>query len=196
MMTYQAVGEGDVMESDCMTKAYFWRIFGKTSIEKYDRKLLDTDEEMPARFEPLLKLFYQTNYEDNLGNNDSIVLNGKRSVELCGYRQFAGTQTIPLPKSKVEWIRAKVMVYFSCMESNYWKWAQFTITLKNNEGEEKQKAIRAQRALDPGKWSEVFVDIKNDERKSFDSLKIYYWNANSAGSIYFDSLSVWGAPTE
>jgi hypothetical protein len=195
LMTYQAVGEGNVMESDCMTKAYFWRIFGKTSIDKYDRKLLDTDEELPAQLESTLKLFYQTNYEDSIGNSGEVVLNGTRSVELNSDIQFAGTQTIPLPKSEVGWIRAKVMVYFPQMESNYWKWTQFTLTLKNQSGEEKQKAIRAQRSLEPGKWSEVFVDIKNEESKAFDSLKIYYWNADGTGNVYFDSLGVYSTPS-
>lgn len=192
LMTYQAVFT-DVMESDSMTKAYFWRIFGKTSLGPYDKKLLDTDEEMPSSFQTHLQMIYQTSYEDSIGNNETFACSGKKSVQLGRDMQCAGRITIPIGIKNPSWIRAKAMVYFPYMEWNTWKWAQFTVVLKSKTGEEKYRSIRSQRGVKEGKWSEIFVDIKNENNKKYDSVSVYYWNANSTGNIYFDNLKVFVA---
>jgi hypothetical protein len=191
-MTYQAVFT-DVMESDSMTKAYFWRIFGKTSLGPYDKKLLDTDEEMPSSFQTHLQMIYQTSYEDSIGNNETFACSGKKSVQLGPNMQCTGRITIPIGIKNPSWIRAKAMVYFPYMEWNTWKWAQFTVVLKSKTGEEKYRSIRSQRGVKEGKWSEIFVDIKNENNKKYDSVSVYYWNANSTGNIYFDNLKVFVA---
>src|SRR5205085_1719730 len=55
MMTYQANCKG-IMESDNMTKTYFWKIFGKLQENKEDKKFIETDEEIPANLLPRLQL--------------------------------------------------------------------------------------------------------------------------------------------
>lgn len=58
------------METESMSKHYFWKIFGKTSIEKSDKKFIDLRDELPKKLQNKLSLIYETDFEkDNFGDS-------------------------------------------------------------------------------------------------------------------------------
>ena len=50
------------MENELMSKKYFWKIFGKTTISKSDKKYIDLRDEVPVSFQNNLASIYSNNF--------------------------------------------------------------------------------------------------------------------------------------
>jgi hypothetical protein len=188
-MSFQTIYCDNVMESDAMTKSYFWRIFGKTSVTKHDRMLLDTDEQIPICDTSKIEYFYSNSFDGTNAPRTNYYKSPSSAIFLNVDKQHSDTFSIKVPKD-VKWLRAKVLFYAPWEEWNMWKWAQFQITLKNSNGESKSKFVRCQRQAKYKAWSEIYVDIKNESKFNFDVLEIKIWNGESETHTYFDDLKI------
>ncbi len=170
---------------------YYWRIFGKTTMNRNDKKLMDTDEEMPEKYESELKEIYFNDLEnENLRTDTVKAFSGKHSIMLTETNQSSPDIMVPISSAQHAWYRVKAKVYAEEMEWNTWMQAQMIVSLKNNDKEVKSKMIRVYRIIDPGKWEDVFIDIDGSIPKPYNFLQVTFWNANSGKTIYIDDLSV------
>lgn len=190
IMTYQANGPYPIMESEMMTRQFFWRTFCKTSpLTVQDKKLLDTDEELNPKNEAGLKTVFETSFE-SLPNCDSLfAYTGKKSVRLDKNNQQYNYLVIPVTSSnKRVWYRAYVKVFPKDLETNVWQQTQFILFLKNGSVEFKDRGIRVGHITEPGKWQEIFTDIYVPAGAKCDSINVKFWNMGSDKTIYFDDL--------
>jgi hypothetical protein len=189
LQTFQCHARG-IFEAENMTRGYYWRIFGKTSINLLDKKLLDTKEELPPEYFIGLKPVYQKKSRDF----DSLVQTNSFSpkvlIMLNDSIQFSKEFVIPAECHKEMWYRVTASVFFPDKEWNIWEATQFHVKLFSQRKEVKSNMIRIQRITEQGRWQEVFSDIKCTPGLQVDSLKIIFWNANGRKSIFIDNLKV------
>jgi hypothetical protein len=198
LMIYQANGsfKYGIMEGEGTTRAYYWRIFGKTEVSLKDKKLMDNNEEIPERLEPGLKEVYRTDLEDIPFADSAMALSGKRAFKLDGAKQFTDKLYIPVSNNIHKgWYRVYAKAFFPDKEWNVWDQAQFNVGFYKGDKTVKQKGIRVQRITEQGAWNEVYVDIKVPHG-DYDKLGVYFWNANSTKAIYIDDIKVVYTPDE
>lgn len=189
IQTYQCHVKG-IFESEGMTRAYYWRIFGKTSIEPSDKKMLDSKEEMPAELTNKLKLIYEAKSPDfdslrQLNTYDDGLL-----IQLNDSLQTSVPYLIPVERGKEFWIRATASVFFPDKEWDPWLMTQFSLKLYAGQKEVWNNMMRIQRNTEQGKWQVVTVDIHCRSSYKADTLQMYFWNANSNKVMYIDDLKV------
>ena len=193
MMTYQANVRSKmcIMEGESMNYAYYWHIFGKTDVTAKDKRLLDTNEELPERLETKFKLFFSSDLEDIAFADSTIALSGKKSIKLTKDKQWTEKLNVPVDnKIHKGWYRVYASVYYPEMESDIWLQTQFNAGFYKNGKVVKLNMIRIQRVSQQGSWQQVYVDIKVPYFSNYDSFEINFWNPGSAKNIYIDDIKV------
>jgi hypothetical protein len=189
-MTYQVIYCENIIHGDSMTKAYFWRVFGKTSVNVHDKMMLDTEEQIPSKDTASLKLIATFDFEDSTESIETIDVNGNKMLTMNRDKQITKKVRLELP-SNAKWIRAKIHFNYPWEEWNFWKWTQFYISLTSNDGSTKMNMVRCQRQVEPRTWGEVYVDIKNEKRENYKWIEIQFNNATSESLVYIDDLKVY-----
>lgn len=189
LQTYQCHTPG-LFEAENMTGAYYWRIFGKTIVQINDKKLLDTDEEMPRKYVAKLA----TIYEKKSPAFDSLFRVNAFSplvmMMLGDTVQFTEKITIPVAGNENSWYRASAMVFFPQKEWDMWRMTEFQLFLLTKGTAVKSNMIRIQRVTEEGNWQQVFMDIRCKPDLHADSLKILFWNGMGTKKIFIDDLKV------
>jgi hypothetical protein len=193
-MTYQANGyfKYSPLDGEGMTKAYYWRMLWKTEPTLKDKKLLDTDEEMPERLTSGLKEIAMTD-SINIPAYDSVA--GRRVFKLDSAKQWVDGLNIPLKGIHNGWYRVSVNCFFPKKEQKVWNQTQFWAGFYLGQNKVKQNMIRIQRITEEGLWTEVYIDIKAP-REDYDSFKVIFWNASGIKPIYIDSVRVMYTPAQ
>ncbi|MBK6482294.1 MAG: hypothetical protein IPG01_03975 [Chitinophagaceae bacterium] len=189
LQTYQCHAKG-IFEAENMTRAYYWRIFGKTSIEPSDKKMLDSKEEMPAELIDKLKLIYEVKSTDFDSLRQLNTYADGLLIQLNDSLQTSVPYLIPVDKGKEFWIRATASVFFPDKEWDTWLMTQFSLKLYAEQKEVWNNMMRIQRNTEQGKWQVVTVDIHCRSSHKADTLQLYFWNANSNKVMYIDDLKV------
>ena len=190
LMTYQAYSSKGIMENENMSKKYFWKIFGKTSIKKSDKKFIDLRDELPKKLEKKLSVIYKTDFEkDNLGDSCN-AFSGYKGILLNKSNQESKEIKIPVSSNKNGYYRASIKIFANEMEWNVWKQTQWIIALYDNETEIKTNYYRVYRIIELNSWQELTIDIQTPINKPFNLLKIKWWNAESDKQLVADDLKV------
>jgi hypothetical protein len=189
LQTYQCHAKG-IFEAENMTRAYYWRIFGKTSIEPSDKKMLDSKEEMPAELIDKLKLIYEVKSTDFDSIRQLNTYADGLLIHLNDSLQTSVPYLIPVEKGKEFWIRATASVFFPDKEWDIWSMTQFSLKLYAEQKEVWNNMMRIQRNTEQGKWQVVSVDIHCRSSYKADTMQMYFWNANSNKVMYVDDLKV------
>jgi hypothetical protein len=189
LQTYQCHAKG-IFEAENMTRAYYWRIFGKTSIEPSDKKMLDSKEEMPAELIDKLKVIYEVKSTDFDSLRQLNTYADGLLIQLNDSLQASVPYLIPVEKGKEFWIRATASVFFPDKEWDIWSMTQFSLKLYAEQKEVWSNMMRIQRNTEQGKWQVVSVDIHCRSSYKADTLQMYFWNANSNKVMYIDDLKV------
>lgn len=194
LQTWQANSDTAFMESNIMNRSYYWRIFGKTKITRNDRRMLDTDEELPEKLSAGLKPVYATGFEQDSLADTSLVYAGRLSVQVNTNKQWYDHVISKGTLLKAGWYRAYTVVFVEGWEGNVWRQAQLGLYASTAGKEVKAKTIRLQRLIDPGSWQEVYTDIYIPEKLKVDELGLRLWNADGTTTTHIDDLRVFYVP--
>ena len=189
LQTYQAHAKG-IFEAENMTRAYYWKIFGRTAIHPEDKKMLDSKEEMPAALQQHLQLIgaFKSPLFDSLFSTNAYAAG--LLIQLNESTQSSKPFTVPVSHGQESWLRASAKIYFPQKEWDTWGMTQFIIKLQSEQQEVRGNMMRIQRITEEGKWQQVTVDIHCLPSLRADTLVITFWNANSKKEIYIDDLKV------
>lgn len=192
IMTYQAYfSPQGIYDGDFMNVNYYWRVFGKTRINPNDKKLLDTNEELPKKYLNKLSPIYFNDLENISLHTDTLnAFSGKRSFKMNDSIQWTPAIEIPITDEAQCWYRVSVKVFFPHMEWNVWKQPQIHIALWNNNHQAKVKQFRIARIIPSGSWQDVSIDINGAIKQPYNTLKFYFWNAGSDKPIYIDDITI------
>jgi len=176
-----------------MSKKYFWKIFGKTSIEKHDKKYIDLRDEIPSGFNNKFVPIYSNDFEQaDFADSSSEAFSGKKVLLLNKLKQESKETIIDI-SNKQGYYRATVKVHSKDVEWNVWKQTQWIIALYNDNTEIRSNFYRIYRIIEPNSWQEISIDIKVPKNKTPNKLKIKFWNADSEKEIKIDDLKVFFA---
>lgn len=191
--TWQAHTPYGGFETENMTKAYYWKIFGKTKFDPEWKILLDTDEEFLGEIKNSTPL-YSNDFEartDSISFHPKHTTSDSTALYLSQNVQFSPVFSFPFANdTSAEWVRASANIYCESKEWNYWQMTQFIISLEDKDVVKKHKMIRVHRLLDEKKWRKIWVDIKIPSGEKFDNVKIKFWNAGGSKEIWIDDLTV------
>jgi hypothetical protein len=167
------------LDGDCMSRAYFWRIFWKQKPDTNDFKLKDTNEELPSESANKLKLIGENTMTD--------------SIEYCidKNKQWSEDVNFPIKDKTAKWYRASLQVFAYEMEWNVWRQAQLTIELKANGEKIKSNYYRIYRVVELGKWQTIYIDIKNKKNTTATDVTVKIWNSEGQKKLCYKNVSLY-----
>jgi len=185
-ITY-AYHKGNMYDTDCMTKAFFWKVAGRWSVPQSIEVLKDN----PDLFEGTPKdpqVLYENNFSTDTGSTYVASINGQGKTLLLNkehqgspFYKFAFTGT------NAQWLRAQATVHCNTPEYDRWKMAQFIVRLKYKDNIVKESMIRVYRLLDEGEIKTISIDMKLPA-VTYDSVNIFFWNADSDKPLWINDL--------
>jgi len=180
--------KGGLLVAGDMTRAYYWKIFGKNAVEEEACKLLDTDEEFSGIRKNVIVL-YSNAFENDTTSCPYPPIAGNRSLCLNEARQYSPVFKIPLPDGNATWIRTKAT--FKCLQKEWdvWKMAQLIVVFYNGDTRIKEKQIRVHRLLYDGETQVVFLDTKIPQ-EAYNRIEVLFWNGNGTKPLVIDDFSV------
>lgn len=186
-VTHQA-HKGGLFKAGEMTKAYFWKILGKSAVEENAIKLLDSKDEVRGERENI-RLLYSNDFESDSIRCPLPAINGNNSLYLDGSRQSSPVYDIPLPGPDAGWIR--VTAGFRCREKEWdvWKMTQLVVRYSGKGQKVKENLIRIYRLLDNGQTRQLYLDSRLP-KKTFDRIQVFLWNGDSPKTLLIDDLQV------
>lgn len=191
--TWQAHTPYGGFETENMTKAYYWKIFGKTKFDPEWKILLDTDEEYLGILKNP-KTIYSNDFEqvtDSVSFHTKHTTSDSSSLYLSQNVQFSPVFSIPFSVNEnANWVRASASFYCESKEWNYWQMTQFIISLEEDDVVKKHKMIRVHRLLGEKNWRRIWVDIKIPKGQKFNNVKVKVWNAGGSKEIWIDDLKI------
>ncbi len=190
--TYQA--HWGPFETEAMTKAYYWRIFGKTKNDPYDRLLLDAKEGYSGKKENAALLLEESfeSIADTTTLSKDFSKTGNWSTFTDINKIFSPPINVPFSEKiqKGKWLSISAWFYSPKMNWDYWRMPQLVVRFEKNDNPVKERIIRPFRVTQPNQWAPVGMDIKVPE-KEFDNIEIFLWNAGGIDvAMFMDDLKV------
>lgn len=190
-MTHQA-HKGGHFYTDQMTRAYFWKIFGRFDIPEDACKLMDTDEEFTG-VRKQVKVLLEDNFETT---NDSLScglppINGSHSICVTKDHQFTPTFSLPCSNEAFDWIRASATFLCPYKEWDTWRSSQLIVRFVNKGVNVKTRSIRLHRLLKSGQKRRLYIDV-SCPKKDFDTVEVFVWNSDGTKPLMIDDLLIEG----
>lgn len=196
--TWQFVNS--LLDPERMTKAFYWRSFGATSINGEDRKLLSLDratavfpEGNPAEKSYRNKLIYCNSFEDLLENSvDSTAASGKKSYLLPGGGHnsptFRGTFS-ELSSSSYAWVVAsvKIKTLTNTTVSN----AQLVLTMESRGREISYQTVEFDSLnLVPNEWKNVRLIMLTPEMRHKEDAIVSFVSNSGTQALLLDDFKI------
>lgn len=192
MLTWQAHHHSILHPSD-MTRAYYFRIFGKTQIEPHDRFLLDTEEDYHGDRKNIKTILFEDfeNYKDTLGTKKLKAYSGETALFVDQNLQWSTKCFVDIQNKDInaKWVRVTAKVYPDKREWDIWKMTQMIARFEKDGKWVKNKFIRVHRLLEDQKWQDVQLDFTIPSG-TYDRFLVEFWNANSEQTLYVDDVKV------
>lgn len=191
-----------ILDGERITKAYYMRVFGKTSVSKEDKKLLlverstETIEIIPTQQKYTRKLLCNLDFEhpqeNQLKNWEPFGYNSTGGLRLDDKVEFSEGINIKykdITQKKYAWLRATVKIYVP-KESE----GGFPLLAMAFHHKDAAYKYRSSEFLNPqlkkGEWNTVILEYQTPEARSIeDNLKVYVWNRDHK-EVYIDDLVV------
>lgn len=201
-MTWQATAPSGPWNAEYMTQKYYAKIFGKTVVNKNNRKFLDTKYEMSDKMAKNAEILVAHDFEsdkDSLkwGNTNEFAASSAHSMRINNALP-AISYTIPIDQlnlSQKAWVRFNAKIMYHTMEWNEWRMARMKMKFIRNGKVIGAPSIRLQWLSDPWVWNNVNFDYPL--KKAFgniqkgDQIQFIIQNNESERSIYVDDLIIY-----
>lgn len=190
-----------IIHAERMTKKYYLKIFGETSVTENDRRLLSIDrnqivfEEFANYSENYTKKeIFNLDFENKKSESiiDTLASKGTNSFLLNEPTPFSPTfekKYTDITNKNYIWIKASIWVYLTApyTESNS---ALVISTETNGKSYKYSLTDYANFNIIPNKWTEIQLDYLTPELKTKnDIVKIYFWNMGSQ-PVLIDNFKV------
>jgi Dolichyl-phosphate-mannose-protein mannosyltransferase len=188
--THQAHRRDGLFASEQMTKAFFWKVLGRSELDRNWLKLLDTKEEFKGGEPKNMREIFAQNFErDSTGTTTEMPIEGVRSWLLSAQNPYSPAYDLPLRPGQAHWLRAEVTFKSDPKEWDFWRMAQFLVRFYDGDKKIKERMIRLQRHAEHNEVKTVFFDTRLPE-KHFTRATVSFWNAESDKQVRLDRLRV------
>ncbi len=179
--------KGDLYDSDCMTKHYFWRVAGRWSAPANTIVLRDNTDLYESAPQDL-QLLYQNDMLRGIGTDSA------KHIELNNQVQVSPTYSFAFTGDNAKWLRVQATFHCTQKEWDVWKMAQYVVRLvdknKPGKGVVKENMIRIYRLLGDGETKDISLDMKLPH-EHYDSVSIMVWNSGSDKELDISNLKAW-----
>ncbi|MEL6672626.1 MAG: hypothetical protein AAFR61_10565 [Bacteroidota bacterium] len=196
LMTWQAHARDGNWEAEYMTKAYFWKIFGKTNPDKADRKFLSVKHELGSTDGMTVKTLFETDFEQDTSGftTERHVFEGKKAYLLNEAVQFSPTYETRIADLKAKpgsWVRVSVQYFYTNMQWNRWQMTQLATIFFRGEKMLRASTPRMHWLTDAWRWTPLQYEMRIPKNlEPDDLLKVYVWNAGSPTEMFIDNFKV------
>ena len=202
VMTWQAHSGSPGWHSEYMTKAFYWKIFGRTNVKKADRLFLDVKRELKDLDGMGVRTLYSNDFESDSSSAITTrnVVYGKQAWLLNGGTQYTPSYETTLGELNVKegsWIRVQADVFYVQEVWNEWLQAQVSaIFFKDQEWVDKnqpwkQTTARVQWLTNPWQWHHIEYEMRIHKDATPETvLRFHVWNANSDKEVWVDNLKL------
>jgi len=177
-----------ILEPSRMTKAYYWAVFGKTSVRESDRLLLlpsdINDERDYLKDETGFTSRQLALYDFESGDHQAPAISrdtahgGLYSLKMSKSLEFSPGINLPyqdISKKDFAWLRASAWVYFTCKPEE--ALCGLVITCNQSGKAYKYRMVELEKQnLKPGTWNQVTMDYMTpflDDKAS--NVQAYFW---------------------
>lgn len=181
------------LHPEFMTKAYYWKIFGKLHATDWDRLLLDTDTYYEGERQEV-QVLARENFEafpDSSRRVSVHAYQGHFSTFVSQQQKFSPELSVAADQMNPagEWIRVSAYFYIERPEPNIWNYPQLTVFFQAKGQRIYSRQIRVNRVLQPGVWKQVWIDVPLP-KESFERVGAYVWNAGSSVPLFIDQFTM------
>lgn len=191
-----------ILNGERITKAYYFRVFGKTSVSKEDEKLLlverstETIEIIPTKekFETKILANYDWDNpkESELKNWAPFGYNSKGGMILDENTEFSEGINLKyneITDKEYAWIRASVRIFVP--KDSEGGFPLLAMAFHHKDAAYKYRSSEyLNPQLEKGKWNTVTLEYQTPEfRSKEDNLKVYVWNRDRK-EVYIDDLRI------
>ncbi|MEI6311465.1 MAG: hypothetical protein WCP57_04305 [Bacteroidota bacterium] len=182
---------GQLFHGPEMSKAYYWEILGKWSIEKNKLTLLDTKyfyEGTPKNIDTIYKNNFESDTSINARITDTSTLN--KVIYLDQSKQVSAIYTINqnnIQSKKIYKLSADIHCVYK--EWNTWKMPQFICRFYENGKMVQESFIRVDRLLQDNYTQRIYFYVKKPSKK-FTEIQVQFNNKESDKSIEIDNLLI------
>lgn len=190
--TYNAHAINGLYDAEGMTSQYFWRVVLRSGIPISVNKLKDTDELFEGTPKKMT-LLATNNYESDTSIHNMIppAIDGGKSVYLDMQQKYSPATTIPYnPEKHTDWVRVQATFRCKYREVTNWRMTQMVVRFMDKGNIVKERMIRVPRFLAHNTTKDVYLDVKQP-REHFDSIQVFFWQAESEQPIWIDNLKIW-----
>ena len=190
-LTHEA-HRGGLLRAGEMTKAYFWKIFGRVHVESEAQFLLDDRDHYDGADQG--HQIESWDFENNDTSGCSLPpISGQESLCLGPERQFSGLFPFSIPEH-ASWLRAEATFRCGAKEWDIWKMAQFRLHLLRDNQIVFSRYIRLYRVLSDGETRRIHIDLKIPSGHEYASGTVDLWNGGSDKALAMDDLTVTAFP--
>lgn len=175
---------GQLYDTNCMTKLYFWRVVGRWSAPPPNTVVLKDETELFEGEPHNMRLLYQNDLKNDSNANSAGNLVLSKEVQRSQRYKF------PFDGDNAQWLRAQARFHCNKKEWNVWNMARIIVTLVDRDKVVKENMIRVYRLLNDGDTKDIPIDVKLPG-KHFDSVSIRFWNADGDKELAVSDLKVW-----
>ena len=189
--TYQAHAERGGLDPEYMTKAYYWRIFGRTNIPDSDRILMDTDEDFLGERKAVRQIFKEDfeSYRDTTNVRIGSGFESQMGIFLNGDYQLSPVLEIPWENQGGEWLRVSGQFYAPWKEWDTWRMAKLKVAFYQGEEVVKERFVRVFRVLPTEQWKTIWIDVRLPE-EPFDRIQCWLDHSGSTTHLIADNITV------
>jgi len=186
IMTYQ-VNKTNIFDTEHMTKAYYWKILGKTEVPKKYKSLKDNKDFFEDNNVRFYKDFVHFNFDDNETSVSENFFSKPGSLNLTSSSEFSKEFNINNNES-YDWINVSFMAY--CNQFIGGDISYCNIYLMENNTVVKVNSYNFLNFTDINTWSNISFDIKRPKNKKIDKIKLEYKKSLNPTQIYIDDIYI------
>ncbi len=177
-------------DSEGLSKAYFWRVAGRSEPPS-NAVLLKDNPDMYEAIPDNMQQVWQYDFSKDTGNLYVPADTGAgKQLRLDKDHQRGGPYTFAFNGNGLRWLRVQGTFHCALKEWSTWQMAQFVVTLKNHDKQVKQNMERVFRVMDVGATQKIDLDVKLPDA-AYDSVEVFFWNAESSVPIWISDLKAW-----
>jgi hypothetical protein len=169
--------KGHLLDSDSMTKRYFWRIVGRWMEPGRTVMLLEQTDLYEKNIQDPL-VVYRDDFKNDTGAYYATSPDGKKYLLLNKNTQYSPTYSFAFNGNGKKWLRVTATMHCTQKQFAVWAMPQFVVRLLSKDKIVKENMIRVSRQLEEDNYSDISVDVELPG-DPFDRVSVLFWNANS-----------------
>lgn len=190
-----------ILHGERITKAYYFSVFGKTSVTEENKKLMlverstETIEIMPTDIKFNHKVLKEYNWQyinEDQKNINPFGYNSLGSLEMSGDMEFSPGIDIKyneITNKEYAWVRASVRIFVP--QDSEGGFPLLAMAFHHKDAAYKYRSSEyLNPQLEKGKWNLVTLEYQTPEvRSTKDNLKVYVWNRDRK-TVFIDDLII------